>query len=146
MQAKILEVIKVGTVLTRSIPPYLIIHAEGWVTTSGWLGGTLLPWVYIAPPADGILDLDFVATPPHGPALMVLTRIEAHAGFIKPKWVKGVRIHSSLNQVVDDNLYEGGNVVFAKEPRIARGDSFIPIPWARDPGDSWPWLAGEERG
>jgi hypothetical protein len=142
MQAKVLEVIKVGTLLTKSIPPFLIIHAEGFASTSGWSQATLLPWIYLAPPADGILDLEFVATPPSGPALMVISRIEAHVSFRKPDWVRGVRVHASLNSVVDDDLGGvDGRCVFAKASRIAKGDSLIPISWAADP-DSWPWLIG----
>jgi hypothetical protein len=55
--------------------------------------------MYIAPPADGILDLDFVATSPTGIALQVISKISVAKTFVVPNWVKGLRVHSSQNKL-----------------------------------------------
>jgi hypothetical protein len=67
------------------------------VPTSGWTCPELAPFVYVTPPADGILDLDFVATAPTGITLQVFTRITVASSFPVPNWVRGVRVHSSTN-------------------------------------------------
>jgi hypothetical protein len=80
-------------------PPAIAVSAEGWVVTSGWTHPDLAPWMYIAPPKDGILDLDFVATPPTGLVLEVFSRIRVVKTFPIPAWLRGVRVHSSTNSV-----------------------------------------------
>ncbi len=78
-------------------PPAIAVSAEGLATTTGWTHPDLTPWVYIVPPKDGILDLDFIATAPTGPVLPVLSPIAVTKAFLIPPWVLGVRIHSSTN-------------------------------------------------
>jgi len=81
----------------ESHPLQLEITAMGEVSSSGWTQATLQQRRYKAPPADGILDLDFVATRPQGIALTVISPIQGKLRFQAPKWLKGVRIHSQSN-------------------------------------------------
>ncbi len=79
-------------------PPILQIEALGEVNSGGWTQGTLLPYVYIVPPKDGIYEFDFVALAPTGPATRALEDIEASYDWRDfPKDLKGVRVHGAEN-------------------------------------------------
>lgn len=94
-QALVLDVQSVCFSIRKTNPPQLFVSAAGTVNSSGWSGGRLIPRVYIQPPEDGIQDLDFVATPPTGMVLWVVTPISASTSFNLEDWMKGVRIHAS---------------------------------------------------
>jgi hypothetical protein len=101
MSKHVMSVVKVDLALLKSQPPRLVITATGFVTTSGWKNGRLEPRFYIQFPADGIQDFDFVADPPEGISLMVISPITA-----KPiEWdnppavLKGVRVHAQSNKI-----------------------------------------------
>jgi len=67
MVARVYSVDKVSVHFTMSGDegaPALAIRTEGWVISGGWSGAQLAPWSYISPPADGVLDIDFLAEPP----------------------------------------------------------------------------------
>lgn len=98
---KVLEVNEGGANILKSEPPILSITALGTVSTDGWKNPRLVPYVYVQFPPDGIWDFDFVAEEPDGPVPQVLTPIVGHydwKGF--PAELKGVRIHSSTNDLV----------------------------------------------
>ncbi|WP_074129915.1 hypothetical protein [Bradyrhizobium sp. NAS96.2] len=102
MQSRIYSVDQVqieNLIVIPEHPPAIAVSASGSVTTSGWTQPDLAPWMYITPPADGILDLDFVATPPTGIVLQVISRISVVKTFAVPGWLKGIRVHSSQNTV-----------------------------------------------
>ncbi|WP_375568748.1 hypothetical protein ABWH92_12275 [Ahrensia marina] len=86
--------------ILKSNPPQLVVHANGNVRTSGWTKPRLEPRVYIDFPADGIQDFDFVAVPPTGWVLQVISNIsgESEPGQIPPE-LKGVRVHSETNEL-----------------------------------------------
>jgi hypothetical protein len=92
--------------INKSNPPQLVVTAYGNVPTGGWTGPTLEPRVYVAPPADGIWDYDFKATPPAGPATQVITPIEATHTWpdYSPATLKGVRIHGDEAGVKESTL------------------------------------------
>ena len=97
---KVQKTLSVQLALMKSKPPQLAITAFGQVNSGGWKNGALQPRIYIQPPQDGIQDLDFVAEPPSGPATQVISPITAHYVMISiPSWLKGVRVHSSTNNV-----------------------------------------------
>jgi hypothetical protein len=136
MQSRIYSVEKVHVEALIGIPenpPIIAVSAEGWVPTSGWSHPDLTPWVYIVPPKDGILDLDFVATPPTGIVLQVLTKIGVARAFPVPAWVLGVRVHSSTNQIAAPIA----GVSPASEAVLA-GEG-LPLPWP------FPWWAPKAR-
>lgn len=111
-------------------PRVISVWASGRVPTSGWSHPDLAPWMYIRPPDDGIIDLDFVATAPPGNVLQVLTRIAVAKAFLVPRWVIGVRVHSSTNKM--EAKISGGVRAMAVEDAA-------PYPWP------WPWWAPEAR-
>lgn len=59
---------KVNYAIQKTVPPVLLIDAQGQVNTGGWTGGELRPRGIENPSTEGILELDFVATPPNGPS------------------------------------------------------------------------------
>lgn len=110
-------------------PPAIAVSASGWVPTSGWSRPDLSPWMYIQPPDDGILDLDFVAEAPSGIVLQVFSKISVAKSFPIPGWVRGVRIHASTNYV------EATLESAATQPEVALMGEGLPLPWP------FPWWA-----
>lgn len=126
MQSRVYSVDEVqieALMVIPEAPPAIVISARGWVTTSGWTHPDLTPWVYIAPPADGILDLDFVATPPTGFVLQVMSKIQVAKTMTVPGWLKGVRIHTSTNK--KEALLDGSIDPSKGSPQ---GEG-MPLPW-----------------
>lgn len=88
--------------------PVPVISAIGTVTSGGWSRARLVEFVYVTPPTDGILDLDFTAEPPSGIATTVMLPITAgkligksiDEFWGKGKALKGVRVHSASNDQV----------------------------------------------
>ena len=96
---KIAEVTGVKLSVLESDPLQLNITAKGNVSSSGWTKPELVPFVYVAPPQDGIYDFDFNAVPPSGPSATVITPIEATYRLSPlPDTLKGVRIHAAQNK------------------------------------------------
>jgi len=97
----VMSVDGVQLLFTKSLPPQLTIVADGRVTTAGWSGAALQPYVYIQPPQDGIYDFGFTAIPPSQPAADVITKISASYQYgVVPSDVKGFRVHSASNDIV----------------------------------------------
>jgi hypothetical protein len=129
MQARILEVTSASVV--RATGGTTIIVSEGMVTTTGWRNAELQPRIYLRPPSDGIWDWDFVATPPQGIVLQVLTRIAVQSvNFVPPDWMRGVRVHGSSNSE---------ETMFAESVTSALAGTL------RDPGDVFPWVIGASK-
>ena len=82
----------------RASPPKLRIDALGKVPTGGWSNPRLKPHIHIQAPPDGIYGFDFVADPPVGPAVEIISPIEVTDIWENsPEGVKGVRIHAAQN-------------------------------------------------
>jgi hypothetical protein len=95
---KILEVTEVKLAVLESFPPKLRIDALGKVPTGGWSNPRLKPHIHIQAPPDGIYGFDFVADPPAGPAVEIISPIEVTDIWENsPEGVKGVRIHAAQN-------------------------------------------------
>ncbi len=101
MSKPVMSVASVNIALLKSNPPQLVITSSGFVSTSGWKNGRLEPRFYMDFPADGIQDFDFVADPPEGMALMVVSGITAKPieWDNPPQSLKGVRVHSQSNAI-----------------------------------------------
>jgi hypothetical protein len=85
-----------------SYPAQWSVTAHGHVNTGGWTNPKLEQRIYVAPPADGIQDFDFVAQPPGGMAPQVVLPIAAQTGpSFYPAWVKGIRVNSAANSIVE---------------------------------------------
>jgi hypothetical protein len=78
---------------------FLLVHAEGEVSTSGWSRFRLVPRYYVNPPKDGIWDFDVIGDQPSGNVLQVILSVSAFDVFLKPNWAIGVRIHSVSNDM-----------------------------------------------
>ena len=82
------------TCTVRKSPPQLVVTANGEVPTGGWTGASLNRRTYVAAPADGIWEYDFVATPPSGMATQVITPISGSNTWADyPASVVGVRVY-----------------------------------------------------
>jgi hypothetical protein len=101
MSKPIMSVASVDITLLKSNPPQLVVTSFGFVSTAGWKNGRLEPRFYIDFPSDGIQDFDFVADPPEGMALMVISPVAAKPieWVAPPEYVKGVRVHSQSNKI-----------------------------------------------
>jgi hypothetical protein len=129
IMARILTIENIQIQVAKTKTPSVIITALGTVTSGGWSKPRLSPWVYIAPPADGIYDFDFEAAPPTGIATQGITAI-ATAQVIPnpPSWLKGVRIHASSNNLV--GLLEDDKCVsFTAMTNLALRDWDGDFPW-----------------
>ncbi|WP_295539252.1 hypothetical protein [uncultured Pseudacidovorax sp.] len=129
MQAKILEVDSVSMAMTKSMPPGLLVHAIGKVSTSGWTNATLIPHIYVQEPPDGIWDFDMVAEPPKGMALQIVSPIGASLHMeVAPSWVKAVRVHASRNSMTNED------VGALAAPGLFPADGGV---------DTFPWVVGQ---
>ena len=95
-----------GLAWTRKLPPDLLVSAAGITRSTGYSNPRLIARTYVTPPADGVLELDFVADPPTGIVLYVQCPVEANVMVPDlPDWVRGVRIVAETN-VVDQMFPE----------------------------------------
>lgn len=94
----IAEITDVQLAVSESKPLQLTITAEGNTSSADWSNPELVPFVYVAPPQDGIYDFDFNAVPPEGNSATVITPIKATYQLNPlPDTLKGVRIHAQQN-------------------------------------------------
>ena len=109
---KVFAVDDVLVYITRTEPPWMIIHAIGRAATTGQLA----KHIHITPPADGIQGFEFNAQmpAPGDITLDVLTPISAHAQFpgidVANYWgkgvpLKGIRVHAVSNSKCVDVVW-----------------------------------------
>ncbi|MGO7586767.1 hypothetical protein [Rhizobium leguminosarum] len=133
MQSRIYKVEKAHVEALMGIPenpPAFAVSAAGVVTSTGWTHPVLAPWMYIVPPKDRILDLDFLASAPSGISLPVLAPITVTQAFHVPRWVKGFRIHSATNAI--EAPLDG-----ARQKALEKAGEGMPLPWP------FPWWRPE---
>lgn len=125
-ETAVLEVTALKSVdIIKSNPPSLHVSADGYVTTSGWTCGMLMPREYVTPPADGIQEFDFVATPPDGIVLQVISKISASGVLPEmPAWVRGVRVVTATNKIdfafiAAETLFDGAEIAAADDTDAA---------------------------
>jgi hypothetical protein len=98
---QVYEVAAIQLSVLESLPQQLKIDAEGSARTGGWSNSQLVPYEYIAPPADGIYEFDFKAQPPENAVTQAITPIKA--GYTMnplPENLKGVKIYAEQNNAV----------------------------------------------
>ena len=84
--------------IIKSHPPQLQIVAEGTVSSTGFTDAMLDETIYIDPPADGVYEYSFVATPPEEAGAPLMTPIRAESlRFPLPNGLKGVSVRSETN-------------------------------------------------
>src|SRR5688572_27253150 len=102
MEKKVYQVTNVTLDIEKKKPPILVINAEGKTKTGGWTNPRLDPFVYVAPPVDGIYEFDFVAEEPTGPVPAAITPIETEYQWEDfPVELKGVKIYVEINHKVE---------------------------------------------
>lgn len=80
-------------------PPHLNVRAEGKTSTGGWSEFELRLQNAASPARDGILELEFVATPPDFVAQPDLTAIAAEIIWKEDvNSLRGVRVYSASNE------------------------------------------------
>lgn len=103
---RIYSVDTVDLAILKKNPPDLAVEASGRVTSSGWSNPRLEPFVYIVPPADGVLDCDMCATPPAPGQIVLPALMKVSADLVIPDFenywapgvpITGVRVHSANN-------------------------------------------------
>lgn len=102
--------------LNKSNPIKLSVSALGSVNSSGWTSGALIPAVYVTTPADGIQDFDFVAVPPAGIVLWIISPISGDGTIELEDWMRGVRVHAatgSLTALLSETSCVVGQGVFS---------------------------------
>ncbi|MGY3530869.1 MULTISPECIES: hypothetical protein [Bradyrhizobium] len=139
--------------LPAPLKEQLVVVALGDVPTTGWSHIRLSPRYYIAPPADGIWDFDFVGDEPTGVVGQVILPVAAEIIVPYPAWCTGVRVHSASNNITANVgpvaatlLASAANeqAALAPMPAIHRqivasfDDSFQPT--GRTKFDPWPHL------
>ena len=98
-QRPVMRVVE-GSIIHLRKPGSVLICARGRVGTGGWTAATLTPRVYIAPPANGIWEVDFTARPPRGIVPQVVMPIRAKRYWAAPGGLRGVKIVSRTNSIV----------------------------------------------
>ncbi|HET9640953.1 MAG TPA: hypothetical protein VFP12_17300 [Allosphingosinicella sp.] len=98
-QRPVMRVVSGSIIYTRK-PGSVMICARGRVGTRGWTNAMLTPRVYIAPPANGIWEVDFTARPPRGIVPQVVTPISARRYWAAHRGLRGIRIVSRTNSIV----------------------------------------------
>lgn len=106
--------------------PTIALQVRGSVNTTAWTQPTLVPCSYTNRPDDGILDLDFQATAPTGRPHQTIETLFGLLLMVIPRWVAGVRVHSSTNSMASSLSPLAGD--------LAGGLSLPPFPWVwQDP-------------
>lgn len=118
MSERIFQIKEVELLILESFPPQLMINVSGFASTSGWTQPELR--VDDNDPSDGVYEYEFVATPPRGIALQVLTPITAslHLGEI-PQDFKGVKIHASSNSVEQKTASQKSKILEEQTSSVA---------------------------
>jgi hypothetical protein len=97
----VLEVESMDMQVKESDPPHVRVKAYGTTRTGGWTNGRLEQIIHVAPPKDGMIELNFVADEPTGVSTDAITPIESaelNLGLV-PEGTKGVRVLAESNCV-----------------------------------------------
>ncbi|MEE8586863.1 MAG: hypothetical protein V3T83_18640 [Acidobacteriota bacterium] len=95
---KIHSVNSVTLAVLDTNPRKMLITAVGQVVSSGWAGPQLVEYSPAQPPRGGLIDFDFLASPPSGTALPALYPMIAHTIWDGPmNQLRGVRLHAASN-------------------------------------------------
>jgi hypothetical protein len=109
----VLYVTSVEVLRTTAKPRLDIVRVTGLAASQGWSAPQLVP-MYAGKPADGIVDLQFVATPP--------TLSQAAEGFVPIDAIfpvdeghpfKGVRVRASENDIIVTQLPGGAQTTIS---------------------------------
>jgi hypothetical protein len=100
-KVRLFSIASVQLAILESKPPKLAVTVHGYAVSSGWTDPELVPLEKTLS-ADGILDLDFVATPPNSVSLPVLTPATAETVWTdNVDRLVGVRVVSRTGDVIE---------------------------------------------
>lgn len=77
----------------------LFLSARGTVPHKGWTHPQLEERIYVNPPADGILEFDFTATPPLDAGACLPSPVASSVITRPEPWFRGVRIYGQFNMI-----------------------------------------------
>ena len=79
----------------------LNLSAKATASSAGWTAPAFLPRIYAAQPADGIYEVDVIATAPAAPGAQAATPIDVsgHWNRYSDGRVKGIKFMSKTNEV-----------------------------------------------
>lgn len=113
---KIHSITNLEVSLLKSNPPRLYIKARGLTSSSAWTNIELVPHIYVTPPADGIVEIDFMGLPPKGVRNPYLEKVIAPPLVSEiPEWLKGIRVITETNSM--EYLYTGPAMLDAAEDK-----------------------------
>jgi hypothetical protein len=99
----ILDIKTAGIEVLKTGPRFYQVNVDGDASTPGWSMQELRPVPSISPPHSGIFEFAFVATPPGGVVIQLVTPISIKAnpwhGSAPPNF-RGVRIDSKTNCII----------------------------------------------
>ena len=88
--------------ITQTNPPQLHVIANGRTTSGAWSFPQLIPYLNQKPPAQGVLEFDFVARPPAANRLVIeaITPISAN-NLLHDYYpaIKSIKINASTNSI-----------------------------------------------
>lgn len=100
-KVRLFSIASVQLAILESKPPKLAVTVHGYAVSSGWTDPELVPLEKTLS-ADGILDLDFVATPPDSVSLPMLTPATAETVWTdNVDRLVGVRVVSRSGDVIE---------------------------------------------
>ncbi len=100
-KVRLFSIASVQLAILESKPPKLAVTVHGYAVSSGWTDPELVPLEKTLS-ADGILDLDFVATPPDSVSLPMLTPATAETVWTdNVDRLVGVRVVSRSGEVIE---------------------------------------------
>lgn len=88
--------------ITQTSPPQLQVVANGRTTSGAWSFPQLIPYVNQKPPAQGILEFDFVARPPAANRLVIEATTPISANNLLHDYypaIKSIKINASTNSI-----------------------------------------------
>jgi hypothetical protein len=102
---RIMSVAAVTVDTLESRPPRFVLSASGSVSSSGWTRGRLRPMPMKEEPKDGIYQFEFLANPPSGIVLPVISPISTERPAVwRPEpptaEVKGIRVFAAQNDIL----------------------------------------------
>jgi hypothetical protein len=136
--SKIYAIDSVNLAIIKTNPPKLLIVVSGRTSSTGWAGGVLVPYIYIAPPADGVQDFDVIAEAPKPGSItlpvltpirieLVVDPVDLENYWLTGSPLRGVRCHAVGNsKTATFEAREGMTQVLTLEASDL--DTYSPVP------------------
>ena len=132
---KLLKVTDIKITVLKSNPPMLWIACFGFSSTPNWDKIQLSKYEYIDPPQDGIMEFDLIGNPNGLQDIQMIYPVISEPYLIKdiPNWLRGIKIYSKTNFVVE------------RLPYFVYGKEFDPSFYAENEEDDIDQLSNSEK-